>query len=85
MITAMPRIAIVMHDFDLAVATFRDGFGMPVADFSRRTVPGLGAHVAMCVPEGGSNIELMAPADPDKPLSQSLQRCLDRRGEGPMR
>ena len=83
MITAMPRIAIVMHDFDLAIATFRDGFGMPVSDFSGHTVPHLGAHVAMCTPEGGSNVELMAPADPAKPLSQSLQRCLDRRGEGP--
>ena len=82
-ITAMPRIAIVMHDFDLAIATFRDGFGMPVSDFSGHTVPHLGAHVAMCTPEGGSNVELMAPADPAKPLSQSLQRCLDRRGEGP--
>jgi len=82
-ITAMPRIAIVMHDFDLAIATFRDGFGMPVSDFSGHTVPHLGAHVAMCTPEGGSNVELMAPADPSKPLSQSLQRCLDRRGEGP--
>jgi hypothetical protein len=36
----------------------------------------------MCVPEGGSNIELMAPAMPDAPLSQSLQRFLDTRGEG---
>jgi hypothetical protein len=82
-ITAMPRIAIVMHDFDRALATFREGFGLPVVDFSARTVPGLGAHVAMCMPEGGSNIELMSPADPDKPLSQSLQKCLDRRGDGP--
>jgi len=82
-ITAMPRIAIVMHDFDLAIATFRDGLGMPVSDFSGRTVPQLGAHVAMCTPDGGSNVELMAPADPATPLSQSLQRCLDRRGEGP--
>jgi hypothetical protein len=82
-ITAMPRIAIVMHDFGLAIATFRDGFGMPVVDFSDRTVPDLGAHVAMCMPDGGSNVELMAPADPAKPLSQSLQKCLDRRGEGP--
>jgi hypothetical protein len=37
----------------------------------------------MCTPDGGSNIELMGPADPGRPLSQSLQRCLDRRGEGP--
>ena len=80
MITAMPRIAIVMRDFDLAIATFRDVLGMPVIDFSDRTAPDLGARVAMCMPEGGSNIELMAPADPSKPLSQALQRTLDRRG-----
>jgi catechol 2,3-dioxygenase-like lactoylglutathione lyase family enzyme len=81
-ITAMPRIAIAMHDFDEAVATFRDILGMPVLDFSDRTVPTLGAHVGMCVPEGGSNIELMSPADPSKPLSQALQKFLDRRGDG---
>ncbi len=36
----------------------------------------------MCVPPGGSNIELMCPENPEAPLSQSLQRFLDRRGEG---
>ncbi|MGF1597945.1 MAG: VOC family protein [Acidimicrobiales bacterium] len=82
MITAMPRVAIAVEDFDRAIETFRDAFGLPVVDFSDRTVPALGAHVAMCVPEGGSNIELMAPADPAAPLSRSLQRFLDRRGEG---
>ncbi|MDH4148848.1 MAG: VOC family protein [Acidimicrobiia bacterium] len=78
----MPRIAIAMEDFGAAVATFRDLFGMPVADFSARTVPQLGAHVGMCQPPGGSNIELMAPADPTKPLSQALARFLELRGEG---
>jgi hypothetical protein len=82
MITAMPRIAIAMHDFDEAVTTFRDILGMPVLDFSDQTVPTLGAHVGMCVPDGGSNIELMSPADPSKPLSQALQKFLDRRGDG---
>jgi catechol 2,3-dioxygenase-like lactoylglutathione lyase family enzyme len=82
-ISAMPRIAIAMHDFDAAVTTFRDVFGMPVVDLSERTAPTLGAHVAMCAPEGGSNIELMSPADPDKPLSQALQKFLRRRGDGP--
>jgi catechol 2,3-dioxygenase-like lactoylglutathione lyase family enzyme len=82
-ITAMPRIAIAVEDFDAAVATFRDALGMPVVDFSPRTVPSLGAHVGMCVPPGGSNIELMAPADPAAPLSQALRSTLDRRGEGP--
>jgi catechol 2,3-dioxygenase-like lactoylglutathione lyase family enzyme len=82
MITAMPRIAIAVHDFDAAVATFRDALGMPFVDFSDHTVPALGAHVGMCVPVGGSNVELMAPADAGKPLSQALQKFLDRRGEG---
>ncbi len=83
MITAMPRIAIAVHDFDAAVATFRDTLGMPVADFSSQTAATLGARVGMCVPPGGSNIELMAPSDPTKPLSQALEAFLDRRGEGP--
>src|SRR4029077_13741312 len=78
----MPRIAIAVEDFDAAVATFRDALGMPVVDFSPRTVAGLGAHVGMCVPPGGSHIELMAPADPAAPLSQALRSTLDRRGEG---
>jgi catechol 2,3-dioxygenase-like lactoylglutathione lyase family enzyme len=55
---------------------------MPVIDISDSSVAGLGARLAMCVPEGGSNIELMCPADPQAPLSQSLQRFLSRRGEG---
>jgi Glyoxalase/Bleomycin resistance protein/Dioxygenase superfamily len=82
MITALPRIAIAMHDFDAAVTTFRHVFGLPVVDFSDRTAPGLGARVAMCVPGGGSNVELMSPAHPTKPLSQALQKFLDRRGDG---
>ncbi|MDG2113565.1 MAG: VOC family protein, partial [Actinomycetota bacterium] len=51
-------------------------------DFSPDTVPSLGAHVGMCVPEGGSNIELMAPATPGAPLSEALSKFLERRGEG---
>jgi catechol 2,3-dioxygenase-like lactoylglutathione lyase family enzyme len=82
MISAMPRIAIAVHDFDKAIATFRDVFAMPVLDFSPDTVPSVGAHVGMCVPPGGSNIELMAPATPGAPLALSIQGFLDRRGEG---
>ena len=42
MITAMPRIAIAVRDFESAVAMFRETFGMPVNDFSDMTVPELG-------------------------------------------
>lgn len=82
MITGMPRIAIAVRDFAAAVNTFRDKLGMPVLDVSESSVKDLGAKLAMCIPEGGSNIELMSPADPTAPLSISLQRFLDRRGEG---
>ena len=78
----MPRIAIAVNDYAGAIETFRDVLGMPVLDFSEHTVPALGAHVGMCMPEGGSNIELMSPSNPDLPLSQSLQKFLDSRGEG---
>ncbi|MDH3643127.1 MAG: VOC family protein [Gammaproteobacteria bacterium] len=82
MITAMPRIAIAVDDFPAIVSTFADKLGMPVVDLSSTSGASLGANLAMCVPAGGSNIELMAPADPNAPLSQSLQSFLDRRGEG---
>lgn len=78
----MPRIAIAARDFEGCVSTFRDGFGLPVIDLSDRTVETLGVRLAMCVPEGGSHVELMSPADSTAPLSQSLERFLDRRGEG---
>lgn len=82
MITGMPRIAIAAWDFDALLQRFRDDLGLPVidlSDFSRREY---GANLAMCVPEGGSNIELMSPLDPDAPLSKSLRGFLERRGEG---
>ena len=82
MITGMPRIAIAVHDFESCVTTFANQLRMPVIDVSATSVASLGAKLAMCVPAGGSNIELMSPADPAAPLSQSLQRFLDRRGEG---
>lgn len=82
MITAMPRIAIATHDFAKCLATFRNVLEMPVVDVSESSVASLGVKVAMCVPEGGSNIEIMSPADPNAPLSHSLQKFLARRGEG---
>ncbi len=82
MITGMPRIAIAVRDFAACVVGFREKLGMPVVDVSESSVKDLGANLAICVPKGGSNIEIMSPADPSAALSQSLQRFLDRRGEG---
>ncbi|HCO59508.1 MAG TPA: hypothetical protein DIT58_04885 [Porticoccaceae bacterium] len=82
MITGMPRIAIATADYQGIVSLFREKFGMPVIDLSKMSMDEYGAALGMCVPEGGSNIELMSPVNPDTPLSKSLQGFLDRRGEG---
>ena len=82
MITGMPRIAIAVNDYPAIVDLFRNKFGMPVIDLSKMSSKDYGAALGMCVPEGGSNIELMSPVSPDTPLSKSLQGFLDRRGEG---
>jgi catechol 2,3-dioxygenase-like lactoylglutathione lyase family enzyme len=82
MITGMPRIAIAVRDFQACIDTFGNKLGMPVIDLSATSVASLGANLAMCIPAVGSNIELMSPANPATPLAQSLQRFLDRRGDG---
>jgi catechol 2,3-dioxygenase-like lactoylglutathione lyase family enzyme len=82
MISGMPRFAIAVRDFPSVVSVFREQLGMPVVDLSADSIGSLGAALAVCVPEGGSNIEIMSPGNPEAPLSQSVQRFLDRRGEG---
>ena len=57
---------------------------MPVNEVAG-AVESLGVRIAMCTPGDGSNVELMSPADPGAPLNASLQKFIDRRGEGPLR
>ncbi|MBC7727730.1 MAG: VOC family protein [Microbacteriaceae bacterium] len=82
MITGMPRIAIATTNFDSLVAACRQTLGLPVTDLTDDHLDTLGARLAMCVPAGGSHIEIMSPAVATAPLSRSLQRFLDRRGQG---
>lgn len=82
MITGMPRIAIAAWDFDALLKRFQDDLGLPVVDLSSFSRREYGANLAMCVPEGGSNIELMSPVDPESPLSKSLRGFLERREQG---
>jgi catechol 2,3-dioxygenase-like lactoylglutathione lyase family enzyme len=82
MISGMPRFAIAVRELPSVVSVFREKLGMPVVDLSAESVGTLGAALAICVPEGGSNVEIMSPGNPEAPLSQSIQRFLDRRGEG---
>lgn len=82
MITGMPRIAIATYDFHEVMSLFRDKLGMPVIEVSDVITGPMGIQMAMCVPEGGSNIELMSPVDRSSPLGRSLTGFIDRRGEG---
>ena len=82
MITGMPRVAIAVQDFDAVLRTFSELLGLPVVNLSPGSTESLGARLAMCVPPGGSNIELMCPADPSLPLARSLEGFLERRGQG---
>lgn len=82
MITAMPRIAIAVRSFEGIVSTFQDTLGMPVIDSSEEALSKLGIKVGMCVPTGGSNIELMSPGNTNTPLGKSLTNFIERRGEG---
>lgn len=81
MITAMPRVAIAVRDMDAAVRWFRDSLGLGVGELSG-TIDSLGIRIAMCSSSSLSHIELMAPEQPERPLSQSLLRFLAGRGEG---
>jgi catechol 2,3-dioxygenase-like lactoylglutathione lyase family enzyme len=88
MITAMPRIAVATRNFAACVDDYRDVLGLTVVDLSANSVDGLGARLAMCVPDGGSNIELMSPGRADASLAQSgrwLQKPSDRMGVAPAR
>ena len=82
MITALPRIAIAIHDFPQCLATFRDVLGMPVVDLSERSVASLGAKVAMCVPEGGAISSSCPPLTPTLRLATVSRNFLRGAGRG---
>jgi len=81
MITALPRIAIVVRDMERAITTFRERLAMPVHEFDWAAEE-LGARMALCAPRGGSYIELVAPSDPARSHSRGFLKFLERRGEG---
>ena len=81
MITGMPRVAIAVRNLDDAIRRFRDSIGLRLAELPG-VIDSLGIRIAMGSGNTMSHIELMCPEQPERPLSQSLNRFLDRRGEG---
>ncbi len=69
------HVAIVIRDLDQALAFYRDGLGLEVAE--RRLVPEEGVEIAF-LPTGDSEIELIQPLDEEG----GVARFLEKRGEG---
>jgi methylmalonyl-CoA/ethylmalonyl-CoA epimerase len=69
------HIAIVVRDLDAALALYRDGLGLEVAE--RREEPEEGVEIAF-LPAGEGEIELIRPLDEES----GVARFLAKRGEG---
>ena len=69
------HIAIAVHDLDAALAFYRDGLGLDVAE--RREEPEEGVEIAF-LPAGEGEIELIRPLDEEG----GVARFLEKRGEG---
>lgn len=69
------HIAIAVKDLDAALAFYRDGLGLTVAE--RRRVPEEGVEIAF-LPAGEGEIELLRPLEEQS----SVARFLEKRGEG---
>jgi len=69
------HVAVVVHDLEAALHTFRDNLGIPVE--SVRDVASDGVRIAF-LPTGESKLELVQPTDP----TTGVARYLEKHGEG---
>jgi methylmalonyl-CoA epimerase len=72
---SIDHIGVAVADLDVAIATHRDVYGMPLAH--RETLEEQGVEAAL-LDVGDSHVELLAPLDADTPVG----RFLARRGPG---
>ena len=71
------HIAIVVHDLDAALTTYRDALGLPLERIE--DVPAEQVRVAFLpFPQGDSSLELVQPTTADS----GIAKFLDKRGEG---
>ena len=75
MFGSIDHIGVAVADLDVAIATHRDVYGMPLAH--RETLEEQGVEAAL-LDVGDSHVELLAPLDADTPVG----RFLARRGPG---
>ena len=75
MFGSIDHIGVAVADLDVAIATHRDVYGMPLAH--RETLEEQGVEAAL-LDVGDSHVELLAPLGADTPVG----RFLARRGPG---
>lgn len=77
MLKRIDHIAIVVHDLDAALSTYRDTLGLRVTHVEE--LPAEQVKVAFLpMPDGSSEIELVQPTDAES----GIARFLAKRGEG---
>lgn len=77
MLQNIDHIAIVVEDIEAALTVYRDALGLPLQRVE--DVSAEGVKVAFLpLPQGGSEIELLQPTNPDS----GVARFLAKRGEG---
>jgi methylmalonyl-CoA/ethylmalonyl-CoA epimerase len=75
--TAIDHVGIAVADLDLAIAYYRDVFGMRLAHEEVNEEQGV-REAMMAVGDSGSHVQLLAPLTPDS----TIAKFLDRSGPG---
>jgi methylmalonyl-CoA/ethylmalonyl-CoA epimerase len=75
--TAIDHVGIAVPDLDVAIATYRDSFGMEVVHEETNEEQGV-REAMVAVGDSGSCIQLLAPLDE----SSTIAKFLDRSGPG---
>ena len=75
--TAIDHVGIAVADLDLAIAFYRDVFGMRLAHQETNEEQGV-REAMMTVGDSGSHIQLLAPLTPES----TIAKFLDRSGPG---
>lgn len=79
-LSGIARVIIAVRDFKDAVTVYRDRFAMPLKVLPEDDARGV--HAAICAPGTGGLIEIVSPANAERPFGGTTARFLEERDEG---
>jgi methylmalonyl-CoA/ethylmalonyl-CoA epimerase len=79
-LSGIARVIIAVRDFDDAVTVYRDRFAMLLEILPEDDERGV--RTAICAPGTGGVIEIVAPANTERPFGRAITRFLEERGDG---